>query len=419
MGLLIDHHCHGVVTRELDRAGFEALISEGGAPPPGDTNFDTPVGLAIRRHCAPRLDLPEHASPEDYLARRAELGTEEVTRRLLATTGTARYLVDTGFNAEGLTTPEQLAGITGARAHHVVRLEKVAEDLASDGVDPAEFAGAFRDRLHRAVADVGAVGVKSVAAYRTGFRLDPAPPGAAEVTAAVARWGGTTRLADPVLQRFTLEAAVELGLPIQFHVGFGDRDIRMTDVDPTLLSDWIGRHRVPVMLLHCWPYQRQASFLAAVFPNVHVDVGLALHYVGPRRGVAVLAELAEVAPFTRAVLLGRVRRSGAVPAGSARLRHGTDRAAGGPGRQRRMGPGRRRAHRRPDRARQRRTRLPAINRADGRHQKIAVPHGCPIGDSHQRVRILSRQLRLEPGRRRGPQLRRADRRGRSGLPPDP
>ncbi|GAA0248641.1 hypothetical protein [Cryptosporangium japonicum] len=49
------------------------------------------MGLAIRRHCAPRLDLPRHASAEDYLARRAELGTAEVTRRLLATTGTARY----------------------------------------------------------------------------------------------------------------------------------------------------------------------------------------------------------------------------------------------------------------------------------------------------------------------------------------
>jgi len=25
---LVDHHCHGVVRRDLDRSGFEALISE-------------------------------------------------------------------------------------------------------------------------------------------------------------------------------------------------------------------------------------------------------------------------------------------------------------------------------------------------------------------------------------------------------
>ncbi|WP_218617787.1 amidohydrolase family protein [Cryptosporangium aurantiacum] len=298
---LVDHHCHGVVTAEQDRAGVEALISEGGAPPAGETNFDTPIGLAIRRHCAPLLDLPPHASPEDYLARRAELGTAEVNRRFLAATGTARFLVDTGHNPSGLTTPEQITALTGSPADHIVRLESVAEALAADGVEPDEFGEAFASRLAATVAETGAAGVKSVAAYRTGFRLDPAPPTDAEVTTAAARWLGTggTRLADPVLQRLTLEAALGLGLPIQFHVGFGDSDIRMTDVDPTLLTDWIRRHRVPVMLLHCWPWHRQASYLACVYPNVQVDVGSVLHYVGPRRSVEVLAEVAEVTPFTR------------------------------------------------------------------------------------------------------------------------
>jgi predicted TIM-barrel fold metal-dependent hydrolase len=100
-----------------------------------------------------------------------------------------------------------------------------------------------------------------------------------------------------VLIRATLAAAVELGRPIQFHIGLGDPDIRMWRVDPTLLTDWLHRHRVPVMLLHCWPYQRQASYLAAVHPHVHLDVGLALHFVGPTRAAAVLAEAAELAPY--------------------------------------------------------------------------------------------------------------------------
>ncbi|WP_205752322.1 amidohydrolase family protein [Cryptosporangium phraense] len=335
---LVDHHCHGVVTRDLDRAGLEALLSEGGAPADGESNFDTPLGLAIRRHCAPLLDLPVHAPVAEYLERRASLGAEEVARRFLGATGTARYLVDTGFNASGLTSPAELAVLGGGSASEIVRLESVAEAVAAAGVEPSEFGDVFRSSLARVVAEVGAVGVKSVAAYRTGFRLDPSPPSPAEVSAAAARWlwsrgagdggaagaggadgggaggaggggggggeavgggGGGWRLAEPVLQRMTLEAAIELGLPIQFHVGFGDSDIRMTEVDPTLLSDWIRRHRVPVMLLHCWPFQRQASFLAHVFPNVYVDVGLALHYVGPRRGVEVLAEVAEVTPFSR------------------------------------------------------------------------------------------------------------------------
>jgi predicted TIM-barrel fold metal-dependent hydrolase len=304
---LIDHHCHGVVTGELDRPGFEALISEGGAPPAGTTNFDTPVGLAIRRHCAPLLDLEPHTPADSYLDRRAALGTAEVTRRMLAGLGTARFCVDTGFRPDGLTTPAELAGLaglTGEVAHEIVRLESVAEAVAERGEDADGFESAFAAALHAAVEATGAVGVKSIAAYRVGLDLDPARPGSAEVSRAAREWfaagpgdGGRWRLADPVLTRAVLWAAVDLGLPIQLHIGFGDADIRMHRVDPTLLTDWLHLHRVPVMLLHCWPYQRQASFLAAVHPHVYLDVGLTLHYVGPTRAAAVLAEAAELAPF--------------------------------------------------------------------------------------------------------------------------
>jgi hypothetical protein len=41
---LVDHHVHGVVTGELDRAAFELLASESGLPaPPGTTNTSPAV----------------------------------------------------------------------------------------------------------------------------------------------------------------------------------------------------------------------------------------------------------------------------------------------------------------------------------------------------------------------------------------
>jgi uncharacterized protein len=293
---LVDHHCHGVSTVDLDDTGVEWRLGEGGPPPAGGTNFDSPVGLAVRRHCAPVLDLDPHASRRDYLDRRRELGPAELARRFLAPTGTSRFCVDTGFRPDELTTPEELAAFTGGRGHHLVRLETVAETLAAEGVEPGELARRYPERLEAAVAEVGAVGVKSIAAYRVGLDLDPTPPTPDDVAAAASGWDGL-RLEDPVLTRMTLAAAVELGLPIQFHIGFGDADIRMAKADPTLLTDWLHWHRVPVMLLHCWPYQRQAGWLASVHSHVHLDVGLALHYVGPTRAAAVLAEAAELAPF--------------------------------------------------------------------------------------------------------------------------
>ncbi|WP_329222691.1 amidohydrolase [Streptomyces sp. NBC_01485] len=299
---LVDHHCHGVVTGPLDRPGFEALLTEGD-PWPGVSTFDTPVGVAVRRHCAPLLDLERHAPPDVYLARRAELGPEEVNRRFLAAARTGVFCVDTGFAPQRVTTPAELAKAAGrAVAHEVVRLESVAEAVAARGVEADGYADAFRAAALDAVRRPGVVAVKSVAAYRTGFGLDPARPPDADVTRAARRWlarGG--RLAEPVLVRHLLWTAVDLGLPLQLHTGFGDNDIRLHRVDPTRLTDWLHltAGTIPVLFLHCWPYQRQAAYLAAVFEQVYLDVGLTLHHVGPTRARAVLEEALEITPFRK------------------------------------------------------------------------------------------------------------------------
>ncbi|WP_333737933.1 amidohydrolase family protein [Streptomyces sp. IBSBF 2806] len=299
---LVDHHCHGVVVDPLDRPGFEALLTEGERWP-GVSTFDTPVGVAVRRHCAPLLDLERHAPADVYVARRAELGPREVNRRFLTAARTGVFCVDTGFAPHRVTTVAELAGAAGgAVAHEVVRLESVAEAVVERGVDAGGYADAFRAAALDAVRRPGVIAVKSVAAYRTGFDLGPARPSDDEVARAARRWlarGG--RLDEPVLMRHLLWTAVDLGLPLQLHTGFGDHDIRLHRVDPTHLTDWLHliAGTIPVLLLHCWPYQRQAGFLAAVFEQVYLDVGLTLHHVGPVRARAVLEEALEITPFRK------------------------------------------------------------------------------------------------------------------------
>ncbi|OAH12997.1 amidohydrolase family protein [Streptomyces jeddahensis] len=316
---LVDHHCHGVVTADPSPERFESLITEGEAwPGSGITSFDSPVGVAVRRYCAPVLDLPRHAPAAEYLARRAELGWREVNRRFVSAAGTDVFCVDTGYAPDRLTTPAELADcvVGAAAAYEVVRLESVAESVADEGVEPGEYAAVFRAAAQAAVERPGTVGVKSVAAYRTGFDLDPSRPSDADVTEAARRWLRTHeaavrthrpeapvahRLDDPVLVRHLLWTAVDLGLPLQLHTGFGDNDIRMHRVDPTHLTDWLHliSGTVPVLLLHCWPYQRQAAYLATVFEQVYLDVGLTLHYVGPARARAILEEALEITPFRK------------------------------------------------------------------------------------------------------------------------
>ena len=297
---LVDHHCHGVVRRDLDRAAFEALLTEADAPGPlGGTLFDSHIGFALRRWCTPVLDLPPHAAPEEYLARRAELGSAEVTGRFLAAAGLAAVCVDTGYTPEPLLSPAELGAAAGVPAYEVVRLERVAEEVVHAGCTAAGFADAVVARL----TTVEAVAVKTIAAYRVGLDLPGERPTPAEVTAAADRLLRTdtdrVRVADPVLHRFLIWAGVDLALPVQVHVGYGDRDIDLHRCNPLLLTELLRAIEptgVPVMLLHNYPYHREAGYLAQVFPHVFVDVGLATHNLGYRAS-ALVAETLELTPF--------------------------------------------------------------------------------------------------------------------------
>jgi hypothetical protein len=86
---LIDHHVHGTFTAELGRAEFEVHLNEGSPDPVPQwmTQFDSQLGFAIRRWCAPLLDMPACASADAYWTRRVELGVAEVTERLLRAAG--------------------------------------------------------------------------------------------------------------------------------------------------------------------------------------------------------------------------------------------------------------------------------------------------------------------------------------------
>jgi hypothetical protein len=301
---LVDHHCHGLLRDDVDRAGFEAMMTEADGPSPlGTTLFDSLLGHAVRRWCSPVLDLPAHAEPADYLARRAALGVDEVNRRFLAGTGTTDYLVDGGFRPEPLTSAAELGALAGARTHDIVRLEVLAEDVVRAGTSAASFV----DDCTAALAGraTTAVGCKSIAAYRVGLRLAGERPSDAEVGVAADHWlsyvdrTGVLRLADPVLHRFLVWLAVEQRLPVQFHVGYGDADVDLAECDPLLLTGLLRATApagVPILLLHNYPFHRHAGYLAQVFPHVFADVGLATHNVGFRAG-AVLAEALELVPF--------------------------------------------------------------------------------------------------------------------------
>jgi predicted TIM-barrel fold metal-dependent hydrolase len=292
---LIDQHVHGCWVTAGDRQRFENALNEANTEPVLDSGFDSQLGFAMRAHCAPVLGLPKHVEPQAYWDRRRQHGETELARLFLPAAKVSHWLVDTGIGAD-IAGVVGMADLSGNRAHEVVRLEQVAEQAAQV---PGDYASAFEEILHRRAA--AAVATKSILAYRGGFDGDLTDPSAAAVAEAAAGWRdcGGTRLQDRVLLRFGLHRALRLGKPLQFHVGFGDRDCDLHKANPLLLLDFLRRSGdTPIVLLHCYPYEREAGYLAQAFNNVYLDGGLSVNYLGAR-APAFIARLLEMAPFRK------------------------------------------------------------------------------------------------------------------------
>ena len=188
-----------------------------------------------------------------------------------------------------------MAALCGATAHEVVRLERLAEQVLASGTD--DVAGEIVQRL-TAARDTGAVGAKSIAAYRVGLDLPATKPSDDDLRGALPGVD-PRRIADPVVSAWLAHTALEAGLPLQFHVGYGDHDVDLLTCDPLRLTAFLRateERGVPVLLLHCYPFHRHASYLAQVFGHVFMDLGLATHNTGAF-STTLLRETLELVPF--------------------------------------------------------------------------------------------------------------------------
>jgi predicted TIM-barrel fold metal-dependent hydrolase len=302
---LVDHHVHGPLSGDVTREQLEMLLTESDRPiPEGTTVFDSQVGFAIRQHCAPLLGLEPGASPEAYVARRSQSTADELAELFLEGAGVSDWVVDTGFGTDSIWSAEQMRGHLSGSVHEIVRLEALLEQVAVD-CGPEQLQESFEAAVARAAEK--AAGWKSIIAYRFGFDFEPRRPSPDEVLAAARRWlgelveGEGLRVEDPVLLRWLLYVACDTGLPIQLHCGYGDPDLDLHRCDPLLLTSWlrdIEGSGSRIMLLHCYPFHRNAGYLAQVFPHVYCDVGLSINYSGAASR-QIVAESMELTPFSK------------------------------------------------------------------------------------------------------------------------
>ena len=301
---LVDHHVHGVVRENPSLESFTNMITESDRTPLSlGEALNSQVGFALRRWCAPLLNLPVSCGAQEYFNRRIELGSEEVNKRFLRESGIGHYFIESGYRGDEIHDPKAMAELSGAKVDQIIRLETIAEKIALSGVSAANFSRTFTEELK--IQAKTAIGLKSIIAYRIGLDFEPTAPSATEVEKAAGEWltevdsTGKSRIHHEVLLRHLLWQGADLSMPMQFHIGYGDPDLDLHRSDPLLMTDLIRnfeKRQIPVLLLHTYPFQRNAGYLAQMFRNVYLDVGLAINYTGAR-SPSIIAESLELAPF--------------------------------------------------------------------------------------------------------------------------
>jgi hypothetical protein len=252
---LVDHHAHGILRappKTLDE--FRGLFSES-----DDPRQWPHVATAVTY----RRAIPKHAehlgcepTEEAVFAHRSATDPLAYAASLLRATGTETLLIDDGFPPPHLSVNwRELGEVADCVAKPVLRIETSATPIAQARAE-------------------GFVALKTIAAYR----------------------GGLLDLGDTLLA--ALVANARDPLPVQVHCGFGDADLSLPLARPGWLKPIIERFdSTPFVLLHCYPFIREAGWLAHVYPNVYFDLSLTIPHVS--RPAEALYQALELAPYSK------------------------------------------------------------------------------------------------------------------------
>lgn len=188
--------------------------------------------------------------------------------------------------------------------YRALRIESLAEALFENSISFDSFLSDFRDALLNPPGSV--VAYKSIIAYRSGLRIGAHDKRAARDGYLVEKERNTGRLTDRRLLGFlfklTLEVCRGRDLPLQIHTGWGDSDLDLRESNPLHLKPLLDEDkysRTRLVLLHCYPYTREAAYLAAIYPEVYIDFGLSVPLLSVAGMEAVIGEMLEIAPVTK------------------------------------------------------------------------------------------------------------------------
>nr|DAD48788.1 TPA_asm: hypothetical protein HUJ06_018725 [Nelumbo nucifera] len=305
---LVDAHAHNIV--DLDSTfPFLRCFSEA----EGEALSYVPHSLSFKRSLR---DIAKLYGCETSLhaieTHRRSSGLQSISIKCFEAAKIGAILIDDGIEFDKMHDVEWHRNYSPVVCR-VLRIEHLAEKILDKELPNGSewtldmFTETFMTKLNT-VAD-RVVALKSIAAYRSGLEIDThvnkkdAEEGLIETLSA----GKPIRIQNKHLIDYiftcSLEVALKFNLPMQIHTGFGDKDLDLRLSNPlhlrTVLEDKRFARSCIVLLHASYPFSKEASYLASVYPQVYVDFGLAVPKLSVHGMISSVKGLLELAPIKK------------------------------------------------------------------------------------------------------------------------
>ena len=305
---ILDHHAHCLFREKIWRiTPIEAFLSE--AYDPIMLERFVPDNVFARRSirelagfygCEPiREAVLEARASWDYI---------KLARAMLAQTNIEMILVDDGIWLEVMQPLAQNAEMIGLPCKRVLRLETELAALVPAHDSWSSLMLAFEKMLREIAPTL--VGLKSIIAYRTGLEIMRHDASTCERAYSSLKSSLKPEIVPRVNDKALLDemlwtglrVATETGLPVQFHTGYGDPDLDLRLANPLHLRPIFEARDLTdlrVVMLHCYPFVREAGYLSSVYPGAFMDLGLTIPYMSSHAMLTSAREALHLAPITK------------------------------------------------------------------------------------------------------------------------
>ncbi len=304
---MIDDHAHPFPLSHLplDLAEVSLDVGDGAA----ERRRGAGPGRVFQELCLRRLGallgIPSDAGDSEVVTAREAAATADwgaYVRRLFDHAGITGMVLDFGVPVAGGGEAGEYAALIGRPVWWLARIDPLVDQLVAEGTGARAVLDGVSRLMEDAVAH-GAVGFKTIVAYRTGLGVDPtATVASAEASLTRDRDLPVRRRAKPLrdlVVRTVLEHAADMDRPVQFHTGFGDAEIRLSDASPLLLDELLtspaGQAATVVLIHGAHPFEEELAHLATVRPNVYAELSLS-NLFAPLGTADRLLRLVDLAP---------------------------------------------------------------------------------------------------------------------------